>query len=263
MYKLAKTLLERACTAALQGSEQHMELLLQDILRGLPAVTVAAQFVNTTVLFAKRPASEGSFAAKRANKPVKDALRDLATPPSEDAEDRVTDPGVAAPSGGDGLPTIHRPKDTRFKPGEEWTGNAAGRIKGSKNRITLQRLLAEEELRQLLNVNADQLLVKAIQMALGGSEILMKALLAHLLTVPRETEDATNMRDSQVQIIIKNLTQVSEGATVVEKPAALEHKPLEIKIKPVAKRQTNRSKHFPSATKFTRSKLLWPSRKKR
>lgn len=239
MYKLAKTLLERACTAALQGSEQHMELLIPDILRGLPAVTVAAQFVNTTVLF-----------AKRANKPVKDALRDLATPPSEDAEDRVTDPGVAAPSGGDGLPTIHRPKDTRFKPGEEWTGNAAGRIKGSKNRITLQRLLAEEELRQLLNVNADQLLVKAIQMALGGSEILMKALLAHLLTVPRETEDATNMRDSQVQIIIKNLTQVSEGATVVEKPAALEHKPLEIKIKPVAKRQTNRS-------------AKWPSRKKR
>lgn len=239
MYKLARTLLERACTAALQGSEQHMELLIPDILRGLPAVTVAAQFVNTTVLF-----------AKRANKPVKDALRDLATPPSEDAEDRVTDPGVAAPSGGDGLPTIHRPKDTRFKPGEEWTGNAAGRIKGSKNRITLQRLLAEEELRQLLNVNADQLLVKAIQMALGGSEILMKALLAHLLTVPRETEDATNMRDSQVQIIIKNLTQVSEGATVVEKPAALEHKPLEIKIKPVAKRQTNRS-------------AKWPSRKKR
>ncbi len=106
--------------------------------------------------------------------------------------------------------------DGKFKSGADWTGNKNGRPKGIKNRITVQRLLVEEELREQLAVNAHQLLAKAILMAMDGNDRVMRALLDKLLATPKHSDDQDS-QDRSVHVVIKNLT--SPNTSAVTQPA--------------------------------------------
>lgn len=103
--------------------------------------------------------------------------------------------------------------DGKFKAGAEWTGNKNGRPKGIKNRITVQRLLQEEELREQLAVNASQLMAKAILMAMDGNDRVMRALLDKLLATPKHSDDQ-DTQDRSVHVVIKNLTTPPSGAVI-------------------------------------------------
>lgn len=125
-------------------------------------------------------------------------------------------------------------KDGRFKPGAEWRGNATGRSKGTKNRITLQRLLVEEELRETLAVDAQALLKKAVLMALDGNDKIMRTLLDKLMATPKNTEDES-AKDTSINVTISDLSvaspqrvaTVSRGADSISITPAriIEHKP--------------------------------------
>jgi len=110
-----------------------------------------------------------------------------------------------------------------------------GRIKGSRNRITIARLELEETLRKVLANKSPALLGKAIEMATGhepcelcrawwekpkkeresalpicggpkdGNPIVMKALLDKVLTTPKEAEDADGA-DRAITVQILNMT---------------------------------------------------------
>lgn len=104
---------------------------------------------------------------------------------------------------------ITTPKgDGRFRGGVEWKGNKEGRPKGIKNRITVQRLLMEEKLREQLGVNAEQLVAQAILMALNGNDRVMRVLLDKLLSTPKNSDDADS-KDNSIQVVITNLTNPS------------------------------------------------------
>lgn len=90
----------------------------------------------------------------------------------------------------------------------EWKGNKEGRPKGIKNRITVQRLLMEEKLREQLGVNAEQLVAQAILMALNGNDRVMRVLLDKLLSTPKNSDDADS-KDNSIQVVITNLTNPS------------------------------------------------------
>lgn len=106
--------------------------------------------------------------------------------------------------------------DGRFKPGEAWKGNSAGRAKGTKNRITLQRLLLEERLRERLEVDAEEILVKAIEMAKSGDDKIMRTLLDKLLTTPKNAEDDTG-KDTSIHVTISDLSSANPKMLTAER----------------------------------------------
>lgn len=116
---------------------------------------------------------------------------------------------TSAVSGGDGanqdpqVPT--RSPRGQFLPGDRWEGNAKGRAKGVKNRITLQRLLVEEKLRDTLGIKAEDILAKAVAMAMEGNDKIMRTLLDKLLATPKNSEDG-DAKDNSVQITINDLS---------------------------------------------------------
>lgn len=136
------------------------------------------------------------------------------------------------------LPTPAEPetpakRDTRFQPGEAWKGNSSGRARGTKNRITLQRLLLEEKLREQLEVSAAEILEKAITMAKEGNDKIMRTLLDKLLTTPKNAEDDTG-KDTSISVTINDLSgkapvQVEKGRqtlTINAEPVrVIEHNP--------------------------------------
>jgi hypothetical protein len=98
-----------------------------------------------------------------------------------------------------------RSRTGQFLPGEKWDGNAKGRAKGVKNRITLERLLLEEKLRNKLGFKAEDLLAKAIEMAMGGDDKIMRTLLDKLLATPKNSEDG-DAKDNTVNVVINDLS---------------------------------------------------------
>lgn len=98
---------------------------------------------------------------------------------------------------------IKRTEGGQFVKGQ--SGNPAGRVKGTKNRITLARLMLEENLRATLSGAGPKLLRKAIKMALKGDEKIMRALLDKMLATPRGDDDGS-ATDRDVRVIIQNLT---------------------------------------------------------
>jgi hypothetical protein len=63
-------------------------------------------------------------------------------------------------------------RDTRFQPGQ--SGNPRGRVKGSKNRISL---LAQE----LLDVDGEAIMLKAIELAKAGEPVALRLCIERIL----------------------------------------------------------------------------------
>jgi hypothetical protein len=95
------------------------------------------------------------------------------------------------------------------------SGNPAGRAKGTKNRITLARLMLEEVLRESLTAAGPKIMRKAIKMALSGEEKIMRVLLDKMLASPRG-DDSADAKDTEVRVIVQNLTSGAPSATKVE-----------------------------------------------
>ena len=85
------------------------------------------------------------------------------------------------------------------------SGNPAGRTRGIRNKITLERLLLEDSLRQVLATKSPALLEKAIDMALEGNDRVMRALLDKVLATPKH-DDPGEAKDNEIKILIQNLT---------------------------------------------------------
>src|SRR5262245_50591901 len=85
-------------------------------------------------------------------------------------------------------PTNTSTKSTLWQPGQ--SGNPLGRPKGSKGRITAQKLKIEEALRDQLNMVMPEVLTKAIEMALEGDRAMIKLLVEMTMSKPQATEEA-------------------------------------------------------------------------
>lgn len=110
-------------------------------------------------------------------------------------------------------PVIVRDEKGRFPKGQ--SGNPLGKAKGTKNRITLARLMLEEELREQLTTNGPKIMKKAIGMALNGDDKIMRVLLDKMLATPKG-DDSSDAKDNEVRINITNLTSGAPAATKVE-----------------------------------------------
>lgn len=100
-------------------------------------------------------------------------------------------------------PVLRDPETGRFPKGT--SGNPSGRVKGTKNRITLARLMLEETLRDALTSAGPKLMRKAIKMALAGDDKVMRALLDKMLATPRG-DDETQAGDRDIRIVLQNFT---------------------------------------------------------
>jgi hypothetical protein len=85
------------------------------------------------------------------------------------------------------------------------SGNPKGRVKGSRNHITVMRLETEEALRDFLQPKAKKILAKAVSMALEGNEKMLAVLLDKMLSTLRN-EDVGEMAPTEVKVQINNLT---------------------------------------------------------
>lgn len=112
------------------------------------------------------------------------------------------------------LPVKPKNLGNQFRAGALWTGNKGGRPKGVKNRITVQRLLMEEQLRDRLAVNAPDLLEKAVLMALAGDAKIMGLLLDKLMASPKNEGDS-DAKDTHISVTIKNTTQPDKPVATV------------------------------------------------
>lgn len=95
------------------------------------------------------------------------------------------------------------------------SGNLAGRTRGVRNKITMDRLFLEDILREVLAKNSPKLLEKAIMMALNGNDRVMRALLDKLLSTPKH-DDPGEAKDNRIEVIIQSLQTKVEGGV---KPA--------------------------------------------
>lgn len=119
-------------------------------------------------------------------------------------------PVVAVEETDDDLIPAKDPATGRFL-----TGNRiGGRVKGSRNKITKLRLEMEEASRLLLRDKAEELLESAIKQALGGSEIIMKALLDKFMTTPKDDEEANNRPDAVRVVVITSQAENPPKVTV-------------------------------------------------
>lgn len=108
------------------------------------------------------------------------------------------------------------PKGTQlWTPGQ--SGNPAGRPKGSKGRITAQKLKIEEALRDQLNLEMPEVLTQAIEMAKAGDRMMIKLLVEMTMSKPQATEDADEGKE-RVKVTIRNLTleQKKDVPTFIE-----------------------------------------------
>lgn len=80
-----------------------------------------------------------------------------------------------------------------------------GRPRGSKGRITAQKLKIEEALRDQLNMVMPEVLTKAIEMALEGDRSMIKLLVEMTMSKPQATEDVDEGKE-RVKVTIRNLT---------------------------------------------------------
>lgn len=103
----------------------------------------------------------------------------------------------------DKSPVLRDPATGQYPKGV--SGNPAGRVKGTKNRITLARLMLEEQLRAALTGAGPKLIRQAIKMALAGDEKILRALLDKMLATPRGDDEA-GTGDRDIRIVLQNFT---------------------------------------------------------
>lgn len=98
---------------------------------------------------------------------------------------------------------VKRTEKGQFVQGQ--SGNPAGRAKGTKNKITLARLMLEDQLRDILQQEGPKLMRKAIKMALkDGNDRVMRVLLDKMLTTPRDS-DSGESADRDIKVTVQNL----------------------------------------------------------
>jgi len=100
-----------------------------------------------------------------------------------------------------------------FKKGDD-PRRQLGRAKGSKNRVTLLRLDLEEELRGELKKEGMKVLRTAIKLAKAGDPKVIKVLLDKMLASPKG-DDPDNAKDSEVTVVIQNLTHGDQKTAVI------------------------------------------------
>lgn len=110
-------------------------------------------------------------------------------------------------------PPVKRTSGGQFVPGQ--SGNPAGRAKGTKNRITLARLMLEESLRDALAEDGPKIMKKAIKMALSGNDRVMRVLLDKMLTTPRD-QDTGESQDREINVTVQNLIPQQPKAKLIE-----------------------------------------------
>jgi hypothetical protein len=108
---------------------------------------------------------------------------------------------------------VKRAPGGQFVPGQ--SGNPAGRAKGTKNKITLARLLLEETLRDQLTQAGPKLMKEAIKQALKGNDRVMRVLLDKMLTTPRGGDD-NESGDRDVKVVVQNLIKAPEPRKALE-----------------------------------------------
>jgi hypothetical protein len=124
-------------------------------------------------------------------------------------------PAKAAPTAPEPTPQVPAPRDEKGRFPVGVSGNPSGRAKGTKNRITLARLLLEEQLRDTLTEEGPKIMRKAIKMALSGDDKVMRVLLDKMLATPKG-DDSDGAQDRDVKVIIQNLTSTIPGRPAIE-----------------------------------------------
>lgn len=109
------------------------------------------------------------------------------------------------------VPTVD-PVTKRFLKGNQM----GGRVKGSRNQITKLRLETEEALRLLMRGKAEELVERAIEMAMGGDSNVMKSLLDKILTTPKDDEDKNAKPEAVKVIVITSPSANSPKVTVLK-----------------------------------------------
>lgn len=104
-----------------------------------------------------------------------------------------------------------------LKHGVEAQPNRLGRPKGSRNRITAQKLAIEEALRDQLNLEMPEILLKAIEMAKKGDRAMIKLLVEMTMSKPQAVEDESSGKE-RVQITVRklNLELPKQEPTAIE-----------------------------------------------
>ena len=110
---------------------------------------------------------------------------------------------------------VPAPRDDKGRFPAGVSGNPAGRAKGTKNRITLERLLLEEKLRGALSEEGPKIMKKAIKMALEGNDKVMRVLLDKMLATPKG-DDSDNAPDRDIKILVQNLTSQAPDRPALE-----------------------------------------------
>lgn len=105
-------------------------------------------------------------------------------------------------------------KDTQFQEGV--SGNPGGRPKGSKNKITLQKIMLEEQLRDASKDRMGEVLDKAFELALAGDRTMLKLLLElHMSKGIAESTTATE------KVVIDIKTTAAPAAPSTNEPSVL------------------------------------------
>jgi hypothetical protein len=124
--------------------------------------------------------------------------------PEQNEEPSNKDSEISNSSPQSSLPSTSQPKRklTPWLPGQ--SGNLGGRPKGSRNRITQQKLGIEEALRDQLNEYVPEVMQKCIEMALKGDRAMIKLLIEMTMSKPHQVEDESHGKE-RVQITVRKL----------------------------------------------------------
>lgn len=106
-------------------------------------------------------------------------------------------------------------KDTQFKEGV--SGNPGGRPKGSKNKITLQKIMLEEQLRDASKDRMGEVLNKAFELALAGDRTMLKLLLElHMSKGIAESTTATEKVVIDIKTTAVPAAPTNEPSVLIE-----------------------------------------------
>lgn len=111
---------------------------------------------------------------------------------------------------------LTRTKNGRYVKGQ--SGNPAGRPKGSKNIITVQKLMLEEAFRYATEEDMGKVLALVVKQALTGDKAAQKLVWDACVSKQNFGEDKTAGTKQQINVTTMNVTQekVIEGEFNVE-----------------------------------------------
>lgn len=111
---------------------------------------------------------------------------------------------------------LTRTKNGRYVKGQ--SGNPAGRPKGSKNIITVQKLMLEEAFRYSTEEDMGKVLALVVKQALTGDKAAQKLVWDACVSKQNFGEDKTAGTKQQINVTTMNVTQerVVEGEFNVE-----------------------------------------------